>query len=130
MPSEEVWRAVHADLTHKIGCSCKLEFSTKVSIGRHKWHGDGTCSIIVNPTVDFKVPAHLILHEAAHHVHNAYERMTPCRCFEWGHCGCWAIILCDLYRQTGTPLPEGTQFEKFAQMAGILHRSFQDVDTK
>jgi hypothetical protein len=84
---------------------------------------------VVNPTVAFKVPEHLILHEAAHHIIISGEY---CQCGEkfavvigshvFGdihHCEHWAKTLLDIYRKTGTPLPFGTQFELFAKVAGI-----------
>jgi hypothetical protein len=122
MPSKEIWKQTHSRLMQKLDLPCGLKFSSKrTRIGSHTFGGEG-CFITVNLEEDFKMPEHLILHEAAHHRHREFERGSPCRCPDWGHCKCWARVLVGMYRETGTPLPQGTQFMEFAKAAGITHR--------
>jgi hypothetical protein len=124
MPTKQEWIRVHAYLTAKLHLPCKLEFADNelVKIGRHEFEmdysiedypsGHTPCTIYVNPTVDFNVPEHLILHEGAHH--RAILKDPYC-----GHDEFWAKILCEMYEEAGFPLPEGTGFEAFAKVAGI-----------
>lgn len=139
MPTRDEWRKVHADMMAKLGLPCQLRFNDVCGIGRHDW--DDTlkeCFITVNPTkADFRVPEHLILHEAAHHrATEPYvyaERfgmetpdIKPCgelggHC---GHCEHWADILCGIYREVGVALPYSTGFEAFAEAAGIKYKLF------
>jgi hypothetical protein len=119
MPTKEEWIKVHADLMEKLRLPCKLRFSTHVNIGQHEfviatgWHKIDICRIKINPEVNFQVPAHLILHEAAHH------RELCCGDF---HCEHWAQTLRDMYWETRTPLPQTTGFKEFAKVAGIVFR--------
>jgi hypothetical protein len=119
MPTKTEWIGVHADLMAKMGLPCRLRFSL-IGIGRHGIEDDGSCWIAINPDADFRVPAHLILHEAAHH---------RCICYkEWEcgdpHCEHWARVLCDMYRETGVALPQVTSFFEFAKAAGIVRKNF------
>jgi hypothetical protein len=119
MPTRKEWEVVHADLMARLHLPCKLRFSTKVKIGQHEARDDGSCRITVNPEVDFRVPEHLILHEAAHH--RAYDIDA------WhGHDELWANVLCDIYRETGVPLPQTTSFFAFAKAAGIERKNFAE----
>jgi len=128
MPTREEWRRVHADLMAKLRLPCKLRFATRVKVGQHIWHDldDGnfdphkSCSIDINPEVDFYVPAHLILHEGAHHRADLNDEYH-------GHDEMWAGILCRMYEETGIALPYSTGFEAFALTAGIKHKVFDEV---
>lgn len=120
MPTETEWFTLHADIMQKLNLPCGLMFSDKVSKGRHTTYLDDSCNIVVNPSVDWQRPEHLILHEAAHHRHS--EKGT---CICWGHCEHWAQTLTAMYHETGYALPEGTQFEEFAKVAGIIHREYK-----
>ena len=116
----KVWKEVHSRLLRQLKLPCKLVYSNEFRVGGHIFT-DQRCSIVVNPKVPFKVPEHLILHEAAHHMVIAEER---CRCtddlpFTGHHCEHWAKTLLDIYGKTGTSLPHGTQFEMFAKIAGL-----------
>jgi hypothetical protein len=132
----ERWTRIHADLMDKLGLPCRLEFVTgKVKYGRevlgqHVWtpvgdYGDTsirTCHININPEVNWRVPEHLILHEAAHHRADLYD--------EWhGHSEHWAKILFNMYEETGVVLPQSTAFVEFAKIAGIEHRIFKPEAT-
>lgn len=117
MLSKEHWVEVHADLMKRLNLPCGLAFSDRGK-GRHK-RKDGCCVIEVNPEIDWHRPEHLILHEAAHHRHAE----TECIC--WGHCENWARTLYGMYINLGISLPEGTQFESFAKVAGIIHREYK-----
>lgn len=128
MYSKEQWLDLHEDLMKRLGLPCELRFS-KRGRGRHKVQGK-KCFIEVNSDVDWQRPEHLILHEAAHHIH--YERDCSCSTAPFltmqdlsGHCEHWARVLTGVYVKTGYALPEGTQFENFAKVAGILHREYK-----
>jgi hypothetical protein len=133
MPTREEWRAVHAVLMTKLGLPCKIKF-TDFGIGRHDWDDNqNECFISINPTkADFRVPEHLILHEAAHHraiepfLNGDRPDIKPCG--EYGghcsHCHHWAHILCDIYREVGIALPYSTGFEEFARASGIKFKLF------
>jgi hypothetical protein len=117
----------------KLNLPCRLELTSRVKVGEHNWDWDlKTCYIAINPVADFRVPAHLILHEAAHHraikpfLNEDRPDITPCgeyggRC---GHCHHWAQILCDIYREVEIALPYSTGFENFARVAGIKYKLF------
>jgi hypothetical protein len=141
MPTREEWIQVHEDLMMKLHLPCKLRFSTKIKIGCHTeedWDIEGgahvvECYIEVNPNVDFRVPAHLILHEAAHHRviapffdtdHVPGSDLCHAGTLYSGHCEHWAQALCDMYRETGTALPQTTGFPEFAKLAGIVRKSY------
>jgi len=144
MPTIGDWKRVHADLMEKLRLPCKLRFSSETKvIGRHILEDGGkldgvrivNCCIEVNPEADFRVPEHLILHEAAHHRNMAAindDDFDVCDgpgkrgcCFAPnGHCKHWAKALCDMYQETGTPLPQTTSFVEFANMAGIARKNF------
>jgi len=137
MPTREEWTKVHADLMEKLRLPCKLEFSTDVKVGQHEFMdgdddvclGSGDCVIRVNPEVDFREPAHLILHEGAHHKvcaphRDAFNVEHWCHVGGGGHCKHWAKVLCDMYRETGTSLPQTTSFIEFAKAAGIVRQNF------
>ena len=145
-PSQEEWTAVVERYRKQLRVPCRLLFSTDVKVGRHSWDDCGTCSLTINPEVDFKRPEHLVLHEMAHHIN-----MEPFICVDWeeyspavqfnykaagdnryccsgwtgGHCYHWAQTLVDIYKKTGTALPYSTGFEKFAELAGIKHKIFE-----
>lgn len=129
MPTTEEWTKVHADLMEKLHLPCKLRFSTKVKVGLHQFEDDGTCHITVNLDADFKVPAHLLLHEAAHHracepYRDDIDEKDWCH-YGWdGHCTHWAQVLCDMYQETGIALPQTTSFLEFAKLAGIIRKNF------
>src|SRR5271163_116808 len=112
MPTQEEWIRIHADLMVQLRMPCKLQFSSEPFVGQHVLEDDGTCHIDINPDADFRVPAHLILHEAAHCRANDFDVYH-------GHDDDWAKILCSMYTETGTPLPETTSFIAFAKHAGI-----------
>jgi hypothetical protein len=120
MPTTEEWARVHADLTRGLRLPCKLRFSSLWKVGAHDWNCNlGKCDIVVNPFADFRVPAHLILHEGAHHY------SCPCLfLYGKGHCRHWARVLCDMYKETGIALPHATGFKEFARAAGIVHKIF------
>lgn len=127
MPTRKEWARVHADLMEKLKLPCGLRFSADVRIAEHGIveavsHGVHivTCRITINPKADFRVPEHLILHEAAHHRSTCY---TDWECGD-PHCDHWAKILCDMYRETETPLPQTTGFFWFAKAAGIVRENF------
>ena len=86
-------------------------------MGGHDFKDDGRCYITVNPTVAFRQPAHLILHEAAHHIRIQKDDMMCCMGGQ--HCKHWAKTLFGMYKKLNVPLPFGTQFETFAEIAGI-----------
>jgi hypothetical protein len=123
----KVWKQVHRDIIGRLGLPCKLRCSNKHRVGGHDFNDDDAskCYISVNPTVAFRQPAHLILHEAAHHIVLAAGSRYCGRNNEFdvgcwfGHCEHWAKVLLKLYRKLGIPLPLGTQFETFAKIAGI-----------
>ena len=115
----------------KLRLPCKLRFVTdkvklgKKVLGQHVWRdvgdfgGEGIrlCYMRVDPNVDWRVPEHLILHEAAHHEADLFD--------EWhGHNEHWARILHEMYERAGVTLPQSTGFENFAQIAGIEHKVF------
>jgi hypothetical protein len=109
----------------KLHLPCLLGFSTRVKVGQHVFLEDDDCRpygciIRVNPEVDFRVPEHLILHEAAHHRASAQDEYH-------GHDEVWARVLCQIYEETGVALPYSTGFEQFALAAGIKHKVFDEV---
>jgi hypothetical protein len=116
VPSKQEWIKIHAALTAKLRVPCRLKFSHDHRVGFHRWDFVG-CSIHVNPDADFRVPEHLILHEAAHHragdLHDSYS-----------HDAAWARVLLGMYRETGIALPHTTGFEEFARAAGIVCKVF------
>jgi hypothetical protein len=121
----KVWKQVHRDIVDRLGLPCKLRFTKKHRVGGHEF--DDGCSIHVNPTVAFHTPAHLILHEVAHHIlikekENDKESVGyyfgGC-CMDGMHCPHWAETLFGLYRKLSIPLPLETQFPNFAKIAGI-----------
>jgi len=143
MPSEEVWKHIHSDLMVALRLPCKLRFSTKVKVGQHSFYDNGSCWITVNPEANFRVPEHLLLHEAAHHrakkecdadfdanffrgegIVSGVMEDRMCCYGPSGHCEHWAKILCDMYAETGTQLPQTTSFAEFAKIAGIECKSF------
>jgi len=141
MPSEEEWIRVHAELMRKLHMPCKLRFipnevklhegkKTQV-LGQHVWEDVGIygdtdiriCHINVNPDVDWRMPEHLLLHEAAHHEADLFD--------QWhGHNEHWAKILMGMYEITGVALPESTRFDTFAKLAGIVRREFKSDTEK
>ena len=126
------WTRVHAAIMTKLKLPCMLGFSRAPRIGCHVFDDEQhICVILVNPTVNFKGPEHLILHEVAHH--RAYMRAASCFdydlkktfcCSGWsgGHCKHWAKVLCGMYKKMGYALPKTTQFEEFAKAAGIQYK--------
>jgi hypothetical protein len=129
MPTIEEWTKVHADLTEKLCLPCKLKFSTDVRVGRHEFEDDGTCCITVNLDADFRVPAHLILHEGAHHricepYRGEFDVDQWCHIGGSGHCTHWAQVLCDMYKETGIALPQTTSFLEFAKLAGVIRKNY------
>jgi hypothetical protein len=142
MPTLAHWTMVHTDLMAKLRLPCRLKFSTDVKIGQHEFDDDG-CWVTINPEVDFEVPEHLILHEAAHHrivapYHAMFEALDNVAdvanmkfscCNEpftdRHHCEHWAKELVKMYRETGIALPYSTGFEQFAHVAGIKFKLFE-----
>src|SRR5271157_3981779 len=132
MTTIEEWTAIHADLMRKLRLPCGLVFSTDVRIAQHRFD-EGTCCITINPEVDFKVPEHVILHEAAHHRNTAHfiledvydEERWCCTGWTGGHCKHWARVLCGIYAETEIALPYSTSFKLFAAMAGIKHKMIE-----
>ena len=135
MPTKEEWSRVHANLTAKLNLPCKLRFTEHVKIARHITEGDFTfrgmrdvdyvgvphvCYIDINPTADFRVPEHLILHEGAHHRALELDEYH-------GHDEVWARILCKMYVEAGVALPYSTGFEAFAEAAGIKYKIYEAV---
>lgn len=123
MPTREEWEKVHADLMARLRLPCTLRFTTKIRIGQHIredsyefWGSQRRCYIDVNLEADFHVPAHLILHEGAHHRADASDDYH-------GHDMMWAHTLLAMYEETGIALPQSTAFESFAKVAGIRHRA-------
>jgi hypothetical protein len=120
MPTEVEWRKIHADLMAKLKLPCQLEFSTQIRVGGHGWEDTDAdfpsekipCCITINPNADFRVPEHLIMHEAAHH------RMSLIDPYH-SHDKRWAKILVRMYKEAGVPLPQSTMFEEFARVAKI-----------
>jgi hypothetical protein len=135
MPSKEEWIKIHAELMAKLGLPCKLEFSSEPKVGSHSFEDDHTCVLRVNLAADFRVPEHLILHEAAHHrvcenlvfvdLNDAEYEQHYCHLYSGEHCDHWAKVLCDMYEETGTPLPSTTSFCSFAKLAGITRKNFE-----
>jgi hypothetical protein len=141
MPTKEEWIRVHADLMARLKLPCKLRFTGETPCGMHDWEDDlSECWIGVNPRADFRVPEHLIIHEAAHHrvlapfmagrfsryeAQDAVINSGKCA-HSWGkgHCMHWAWTLRDMYTETGIALPRTTGFEEFARAAGIVLRKF------
>ena len=119
MTPAAVWHQKTKELLGMLNLPCKLRYSEEFKVGGHKFTTKG-CQFVVNPTVDFKVPEHLILHEAAHHIIIVGGHFD---CYS-SHCVHWAEVLLGLYKSTGTELPYGTQFETFARVAGI-HRTLR-----
>lgn len=127
------WVAVFFDYKKRLGMPCFLSFNEDIAVANHRFDDEGTCMITINPTVDFRRPEHLILHEFAHHricaAHvNSDAYLDPnieCH-FGWGdgHCEHWAQTLCDMYRETDTDLPFTTSFAFFAKAAGIRRQNF------
>lgn len=151
MHTKQEWAEIYDELQGKLHVPCVLKFSTKVKIGRHQFNDDGTCSITINPEIDFRRPEHLILHEMAHHRNTApyAERMQQvqrvleaidnvadidslmdtkfsCCTGFWGHCEHWATMLVEMYKEAGVILPLSTRFEKFAEVAGIICKAFEE----
>lgn len=129
MPTREEWERIHADLMARLSLPCVLRFSDWVVTGQHRFEDDGTCQIVVNPEADFRVPEHLLLHEAAHHRVSAdlldtEDEAQGCHVWGGGHCEHWAAELVSMYAETGTPLPQTTTFFEFAKAAGIVRRNF------
>jgi hypothetical protein len=128
-----VWKRVHRGIMDRLGLPCKLRFSKKHRVGAHAFKDNGGCCITVNPTVAFRNPAHLILHEAAHHaLIQRNESRSPAFglvfsgcCLGGSHCKHWAKILFGMYKKLNIPLPFGTQFETFAEIASIRLCSFE-----
>lgn len=125
MPTYDEWKRVFTDLKAKLNLPCRLRMKEDVKIGRHlvqDWDlDDGTeahvCYIDINPDVDFRVPEHLILHEAAHCRANAFDEYH-------GHDEMWAEILLRMYREADIALPQTTSFLAFAKVAGIERKNF------
>ena len=141
MPTLAHWTQVHTDLMFKLRLPCRLNFSTDVKIGQHDYDFEG-CWITVNPDVDFRVPEHLIIHEAAHHritqpFHDMFEALDNVadvvgmkfRCCDppgdRHHCEHWAKELTRMYTEAGIKLPYSTGFEQFALVAGIKYKLFE-----
>jgi hypothetical protein len=141
MPTKEEWIRVHADLMEKLKLPCKLRFTDETLCGMHDWEDDlSECRISVNPRADFRVPEHLIIHEAAHHrvmsplmagYFSVYEARDAgvnsgecCHTWSKSHCMHWAWSLRDMYKETGITLPRTTGFEEFARAAGIVLKKF------
>jgi hypothetical protein len=131
MLTREEWTKVHADLMAKLRLPCRLRFITnetkhgRTIVGQHEWEDVGeyggtdirVCYMNINPDMDWRVPEHLILHEAAHHRADLFD--------EWhGHNEHWAKILCDMYEESGVALPQTTSFIEFAKLAGIVRKNF------
>ena len=144
MPSEEEWIRVHAELMAKLMMPCKLRFiynekyvanektpQLRKILGQHVWQDMGDyddtnirmCHISIDPDIDWRVPEHLILHEAAHHEADLFDEYH-------GHNERWAKILMGMYEATGVALPESTRFDTFAELAGIAHKEFQSGTEK
>ena len=121
MPTKEEWIRVHTELMAKLKLPCKLQFFDGMTApGRHQFNVTHTaCYILINPDADFRVPEHLILHEAAHH-------QDSCPWWECSnqHCKHWAQTLCDMYKEAGIALPHTTGFKEFARAAGIVLKKF------
>jgi hypothetical protein len=145
MPTKEEWSRVHADLMAKLNLPCMLHFSNDVKVARHTWDDDEItdrgdrrkeCFITINPQVDFRVPEHLILHEAAHHrnmepfLDDVPEDRWCCTGWAGGHCEHWARTLVAMYAELGIALPYSTMFEHFAKLAGIKHKVFEPITVK
>ena len=134
MPTTKEWENSYSDLMATLRLPCKLRFSSNVKIGAHEFEDDGSCWITVNPEVDFRVPEHLILHEAAHHTaaknllthDDDDDGFIDLRCCmgPFGHCQHWAKVLCGMYAETETQLPQTTSFTEFASAAGIERKNF------
>ena len=125
MPTKEEWKRVHAELMAKLHLPCKLVFSTGVRIGQHSFEcWPDNCRMTINPEVEFLVPEHLILHEAAHHRAAPMENAHCCSYCD-AHCEHWAHVLLNMYREIDFPLPHSTGFEKFAEAAGIKFKIFE-----
>jgi hypothetical protein len=142
------WVRIHAEIMGKLDLPCDFEFSTDHRVGAHvfyEWQHSRTCAIRVNPDGNFRVPVHLILHEAAHHRntikceeqdykeqdHNLSKIERECCLGGWsiGHCPHWAAELVECYRICNIELPESTQFHEFAKAAHIEWRPhFPAVD--
>lgn len=130
MPTRAEWKKAHADLMAKLQLPCKLRFYSGLKrgrqvLGQHVWQDMGNysgtsirvCHINIDPDVEWKVPEHLLLHEAAHHEADLFD--------EWhGHNEHWARILHGMYERAGVALPFSTGFEEFARIAGIEHKVF------
>lgn len=130
MPTRKEWKVVHADLMARLNLPCKLRFYSGLKrgrkvLGQHVWQDVGdysgthirVCHINIDPAVDWKVPEHLILHEAAHHEADLFDEYH-------GHNEHWAKILFNMYEKTGITLPYSTGFETFARIARIEHKVF------
>jgi hypothetical protein len=133
MPTIKEWTELHADLMQRLHLPCELNFSTDVKVAQHRFDDDDTCVITINPEVDFKVPVHLILHEAAHHraYVRAFRHLTDntfvdlcCSGWTGGHCEHWAKILIGMYAEMGIALPYSTSFIAFAKLAGIVRKNY------
>jgi hypothetical protein len=139
MPTEQEWKKAHADLMAKLNLPCKLKLSSWTKVGMHNWDDNyRECYITINPKADFRVPGHLIMHEAAHHrvmspimeKYPSFELFETARNIEcshmWskGHCEHWAQELCKIYGEIGIALPHTTGFAEFAKAAGIIHKVF------
>jgi hypothetical protein len=130
------WTEVYNRYKMQLGLPCVLLFDTSVKTAVHRADDEGTCTVTINPDVDFKRPEHLILHEFAHHrtlapvlfwywsVDGVPDDRLCCLGWTGGHCKHWAQDLCDIYRETGTALPYSTMFEEFATAAGIKQKLF------
>ncbi len=133
MPTIKEWTEIHADLMQRLHLPCRLNFSREIAVAQHSFDDDDGCHITINPKVDFRVPEHLILHEAAHHrVCAIYangdaeiEENVLCH-YGWGtgHCEHWSRALCDIYHETKISLPQITSFTEFAKAAGIVHKNY------
>jgi hypothetical protein len=141
MPTRQEWERAHADLMAKLVLPCKLRFTDETPCGMHDWEDDlSECWIAVNPQANFRMPEHLIIHEAAHHrviapymvgcfsrydAQHAVVNSGKCA-HSWskGHCMHWAWALRDMYKETGIALPHTTGFEEFARAAGIVHKKW------
>lgn len=136
----EEWQRIHADIMGKLDLPCKLEWSRRTKVGAHVFrddHSPWTCALKVNPDGNFFVPAHLILHEAAHH-RNIIKKFgeeldfdlspleSQCCLGGWssGHCPHWAAELVECYRICDIELPQSTQFHEFAKAANIEWRPY------
>src|SRR5271154_1382321 len=137
MTSKEEWQRVFDDLMAKLHMPCKLQFISNEKclfrriLGQHVWQDMGdygdtnirVCHISIDPDIDWRMPEHLILHEAAHHEADLFDEYH-------GHNERWAKILMGMYEATGVALPESTRFDTFAELAGIAHKEFQSGTEK